>query len=68
MFGEPTTPSATTARGKTCAELKAAGATPDEILARGKNWPNHFDGATLTEHALVKHWHTLARKPLRSRP
>ena len=67
MFGEPTTPSATRARGKVCAELKTAGATPDEILQRGRNWPSHFDGATLTEHALVKHWHTLARKPLRRR-
>jgi len=65
MFGEPATPSATKGRGKVCSELKAAGASPDEIMARGKNWPAHFDGATLTEHALVKHWHTLARKPLR---
>ena len=67
MFGEPATPSATRARGKVCAELKAARASPDEILQRGRNWPSHFDGATLTEHALVKHWHTLARKPLRRR-
>lgn len=67
MFGEPATPSATKARGKVCAELKAAGAVPAEILARGRNWPSHFDTATLTEHALVKHWHTLGRKPLRRR-
>lgn len=66
MFGEPATPSATKARGKVCAELKAAGATPGELLKRGRNWPSHFDNATLTEHALVKHWHTLGRKPLRA--
>jgi hypothetical protein len=67
MFGEPTTPSAIKARGKVCSELRQAGATAEEILERGKKWPNHYDGATLTEYALVKHWHTLARKPLRRR-
>lgn len=66
MFGEPATPTATRLRGKTAAELKQAGATAEEILARGKRWPLHFDGATLTETALVKHWATLPRKPLRA--
>jgi hypothetical protein len=66
MFGEPTTPSAVKLRGKITQELRTAGATPDEIMARGKRWPLHFDNATLTETALVKHWDRLGRKPLRA--
>lgn len=66
MFGEPTTPSAVKLRGKVTQELKSAQATADEILARGKRWPLHFDNATLTETALMKHWDRLGRKPLRA--
>jgi Helix-turn-helix domain len=66
MFGEATTPSAQTKRGKVCRELRGANATHDEILARGKRWPLHFDNATLTETALVNHWDRLGRKPLRA--
>lgn len=67
VFGEPTTPSATKVRGKVCAGLKAAGARPDQITARASAWPKHFDGATMTDLALEKHWDTLGRKPLRRR-
>lgn len=66
MFGEATTRSAQTKRGKVTKELRDAGATYDEILARGKRWPMHFDTATLTETALVNHWDRLGRKPLRA--
>jgi len=48
-----------------CSSLRAAGATPDEIFARAKRWALHFDHATLTDHALEKHWDTLPLKPRR---
>ena len=67
IFGEPTTPSATKGRGKVAAELKEAGADPDEILKRAKSWPAHFNDATMTDHALARHWDTLGRQPLRSK-
>lgn len=66
MFGEPTTRSAQKLRGHIASELRAAGATGQEILARGKRWPHHFENATLTETALLKHWDRLGRKPLRA--
>jgi len=66
MFGEPTVPTAIRLRGKLAKELRDAGATFDEILRRGKRWPSHFENATLTETALVKHWDRLGRKPLRA--
>lgn len=37
----------------------------DEVLRRAQAWPLHFEGATLTEEALAKHWDTLGRSPLR---
>ena len=52
-------------RAKVCAELVEAGATPDQIIARASAWPAHFDSATLTETALMNHWDTLGRRPLR---
>jgi DNA-binding transcriptional MocR family regulator len=61
------TPSENKKIGKVCAELKAAGATRDQIVARASSWPAHFDSATLTPHALVNHWSTLGRRPLRRR-
>ena len=67
IFGEPTTPSATKVRGKACNELKTAGASGEEIVARAKRWPHHYDGAILTELALIKHWDALGRQPLRSK-
>lgn len=66
MFGPATTRSNETKRGKIVRELKAAGATPEEMLKRGKAWPRHFDTATLTETALLEHWDRLGRKPLRA--
>lgn len=65
VFGEPTTRSAQQVRGKVVASLRAAGATPDEIVARAKRWPLHFGDAAMTDLALEKHWDTLPRKPLR---
>jgi DNA-binding transcriptional MocR family regulator len=61
------TPSEQKKIGKVCAELKAAGATRDQIVARASSWPAHYDDATLTPHALVNHWSTLSRKPRRQR-
>jgi DNA-binding transcriptional MocR family regulator len=65
VFGEPTTRSAQKVRGKVCSSLSAARASPEEIISRAKRWPLHFDGATMTDLALEKHWDTLARQPLR---
>ena len=65
VFGEPSTDTARTLRGKVCSSLTRAGATPDEVLRRARSWPNHFADATLTETALEKHWDALGRKPLR---
>ncbi len=65
VFGDATTETARSRRGKVCRSLAAAGASPDEIIRRAKSWPRHFDDATLTELALEKHWDTLAHKPLR---
>jgi len=65
VFGEPSTDTARTLRGKVCSSLTRAGATPEEIIRRAKSWPNHFTDATLTETALEKHWDALGRKPLR---
>lgn len=66
MFGEPTTRQAQKLRGQIASELRHVGATGPEILARGKRWPHHFENATLTETALLKHWDRLGRKPLRA--
>jgi len=66
VFGEATTETARSRRGKVCRSLVAAGASPDEIIRRAKSWPRHFDDATLTELALEKHWDVLGRAPLRA--
>lgn len=65
IFGPVTTRSNETLRGKHVSELSEAGATRDEIIRRARAWPSHFDSATMTAPALVKHWDTLGRKPLR---
>lgn len=65
VFGEAQTESAKSLRGKVVRSLSAAGATPEEVLARARSWPRHFEDATLTETALEKHWGALGRKPLR---
>lgn len=65
VFGEPTTRTNTSLRGRVAASLGEAGATPDQILDRARVWPLHFPGATLTETALEKHWDRLGRPVLR---
>lgn len=65
IFGEAETATAQSLRGKVCRSLTQARASPDEIIRRARMWPQHFDGATLTETALEKHWTALGRKPLR---
>lgn len=65
IFGEPSTATARSLRGKVCVSLERAGATPDDVLKRARSWPRHFDNATLTETALEKHWDRLGRPPLR---
>ena len=64
-FGPVTTRDGQSRRAKAVKALIEAGATPDEILARGKRWRRHFPGATLTQEALVKWWDTRPRKELR---
>lgn len=65
IFGEATTETAQSRRGKVCRSLRSARASPEEIIRRARSWPSHFGDATLTELALEKHWDTLGRKPLR---
>ena len=65
VFGEATTETACSRRGKVCRSLTAARASPEEIVRRARAWPRHFDDATLTELALEKHWDVLGRPPLR---
>ncbi len=65
VFGEASTESAKSLRGKVVRSLTAAGATREEVLTRARSWPRHFEDATLTETALEKHWDALGRKPLR---
>lgn len=67
IFGEPTTKTAMSIRGRVCRSLWEAGASQSVVLERAKRWPAHFDGATMTDLALEKHWDTLGRKPLRRR-
>jgi hypothetical protein len=64
-FGPATTKDAQGRRAKAVKTLIEVGATPDDVLARGKRWRRHFPGATLTQEALVKWWDTLPRKELR---
>lgn len=64
-FGPVTTRDAQGRRAKAVKALVEAGATPDEIFARGNRWKRHFPGATFTQEALVKWWDTLPRKELR---
>lgn len=65
VFGEPTTTSNRTLRGKVSRSLTSAGATYEEILERAGRWPHHFTDAELTETALEKHWDRLGRPPLK---
>jgi hypothetical protein len=68
LFGEPTTETNRTNRGRIVRSLKQAGATPEEIAARVASWPDHFEEATLTENALEVHWDRLGRPPARATP
>ena len=74
LFGDATTRTSQKLRGKVCASLDQAGATPDEIIGRAKRWRHVFPNAALTETALEKHWPLLqpprARAPasVRSEP
>lgn len=65
VFGEPTTRTAQTLRGKVAVSLKQAGAGPGDVVDRARTWPLHFPDATLTETALEKHWDRLGRPPLK---
>lgn len=44
------------ALNKAAAELRPLEATPNEIRQRAKNYRLHFENATLTPSALVRHW------------
>ena len=65
VFGDPTTDTNRTLRGKVAQSLFVAEADGQEILRRASMWPAHFPDATLTETALEKHWDRLGRPPLR---
>jgi DNA-binding transcriptional ArsR family regulator len=64
-FGPVTTKDGESRRAKAVKALVEAGATPEDVIARGKRWRRHFPGATLTQEALVKWWDTLPRRELR---
>lgn len=68
VFPVATTKSERGIRGKTVSQLLEVGATPDDITERAGRWPDIFPGATLTEHALLKHWSLLAPPPKEDRP
>lgn len=65
LFGEPTTRTNQSLRGKLVKSLSEAGATGDTVRTRVQAWPFHFPDATLTETALEKHWDRLGRPPAR---
>ena len=54
--------------GKAVKDLKAVGATPEEILRRAHNWESLFPQATLTPPALAKHWAQLGQARAPNRP
>lgn len=66
IFGDATTRTNQTRRGKIVASLKEAGATRDEIYRRSRMWHLHFPGATLTATALEKWWDQLGMPPVRA--
>ncbi len=65
LFGEPTTETNRTLRGKLTRSLKNADATGTDIRTRYNAWPFHFENTTITETALEKHWDRLGRPPAR---
>lgn len=65
IFGEPTTATNRTLRGKVVKSLLGADATRDDIYSRARAWPLHFPDATLTPTALEKWWDQLGRPVLR---
>jgi hypothetical protein len=68
LFGDATTESAETLRGKICRSLKRAGATADDVKQRAERYPKVMPPETLlTETALEKHWPLLA-PPRRAAP
>jgi hypothetical protein len=66
VFGEPTTRTNRSLRGKVVKSLAGAGATRDQIVDRVRAWPLHFPDATLTETALEKHWDRLGLPPAKA--
>jgi hypothetical protein len=44
------------ALNKACAELRPLSVAPEDIRQRAKNYRLHFENATLTPSALVRHW------------
>lgn len=53
---EPATAGEKSRRGRSVNELLAVGATPDEIVRRGRAYRKKYPGAALTDRALVNHW------------
>lgn len=58
-IGEAATRTEQSNRGRTVSELKAAGATPDEIAARCSEYRRRYQNMALTDAALRKHWSDL---------
>ena len=44
------------AYGKAVSELRAVGATPEEVRARARRYRSEWPNATLTPNALARHW------------
>lgn len=62
VFGEPLTKNERGKRNAAAAQLREAGATPDEIHAAVRLWPKKYPQATCTAHALVNHWGALKQQ------
>lgn len=81
LFGEPTNSKAEKRRGanvnpvidsiatttnQSRTEARTNPRSYDFVAERASAWPLHFDTATITEEALMKHWETLGRPPMRA--
>lgn len=81
LFGEPTNDKAEKRRGanvnpvidsianttgQSRTEVRTNPQSYDFVAQRASAWPLHFDTATITEEALMKHWETLGRPPMRA--
>lgn len=61
-LGEAVTRTEQSNRGRTASELRAAGATPDDVHARCREYRRRYPNMALTDSALRKHWSDLGQR------